>query len=365
VTIRMRSAGADELRLEVEDSGIGIRAEDLSRLFIEFQQLDASASKKYPGTGLGLALTKRIVEAQGGTVGVVSAPNRGSLFFAQLPRQALEPIAADHGPNGHAKGKTGNRAQVLVVDDDARDSDWLSAALGSAGYGVALAKTGGEALALLSSRHFDALILDLMLPDMSGWDVLRSTRVAGPNRSVPVVVVSVLADKGAGVGFAIQDFLEKPVSESDLLHAVRAGITARGGNGKHILLVDDDPADLKLYSTALKQHGYVTIAKSSATAALRIAAEKHPDLVVLDLVMPRVDGFEFLRRFRTTAAGLNVPVIVLTAKHLVQAEQELLASLAQGVVSKGDGSVQGLLAELDAALSGAGAHGEGAATDKT
>ncbi len=352
VAIRMRAAGRDDLLLEVEDNGIGIRAEDLPRLFVEFQQLDASAAKKYQGTGLGLALTKRIVEAQGGTIAVTSAPGRGSTFFARLPRiDRANPVkeATPSRPQPQAGARS-----VLVIEDDDGDRRWLSATLESAGHAVQSAATGAEALRLLKQRPFDAITLDLMLPDMSGWDVLRQVRAAAANRRTPVLVVSVLADQGTGVGLAIHDFLEKPVHRQALLEAVRSAL-ARRANGTTVLLVDDNKQDLKLFASALKHSGYATIARSSALAALRAAAAQPPDLVVLDLVMPRVDGFEFLRRFRAAEYGRKTPVIVLTGKHLARKEKQLLGAMAQGVVSKGDGSVQALLEEISATVAGASA----------
>jgi PAS domain S-box-containing protein len=349
VSVRLRAAGLDDLRLEVEDTGIGIRPEDIPRLFIEFQQLDASASKKYQGTGLGLALTKRIVEAQGGRVGVTSTPGKGSLFFAQIPRiHALPVLTADGDAAPTRPAAPANGRSILTIEDDPHDRQWLTATLTAAGYTVATAATGDEALRLLKKRRFSAITLDLMLPDMSGWEVLRQARDT-TNRDVPVVVVSVLADQGGSVGFAIRDFLEKPVSEQDLLDAVRRALAAVEG-GKHVMLVDDDRKDLKLLNNVLTEHGYTTIAKTNPLAALRAAIENPPDVVVLDLMMPKIDGFEFLRRLRAAPSGGTIPVIVLTAKHLAKAETELLRAMAQAVVSKGDGSSRALLAEIDAAL---------------
>jgi PAS domain S-box-containing protein len=351
VTVRMLAAGPVDLRLEVEDTGIGIRPEDIPRLFVEFQQLDASASKKYPGTGLGLALTKRIVEAQGGSVGVTSVPGRGSLFYAQMPRvQASSLQSVGNGKDFQAAGETPavDGRRVLVIEDDARDCHWLASTLTAAGYAVQTVGSGSEAVRLLNEQRFDAVTLDLMLPDMSGWDVLRQVR-GGLNQDVPVVVVSVLVDRGGGVGFQIRDFLEKPVSDQDLLNSVRRAILPPA-SGRKVLLVDDDRKDLKLFRAVLTQQGYNTVARTSAAAALRAAAENRPDVVVLDLIMPGIDGFEFLRRLRAIPSGAGIPVIVLTAKHLVKAEKDLLNAMAQAVVGKGDGTRRALLAELEAAL---------------
>jgi hypothetical protein len=271
------------------------------------------------------------------------------VFSARLPLSYQPTPAAVPADGAVRQPANPNGHTVLVIEDDPRDREWLTATLAEAGYTVEGAATGAEALHLLNQRSYDAITLDLMLPDMSGWDVLRAARAAGLNREVPVIVVTVLADKGTGVGFAIHDFLEKPTSKEQLLDALkRAG--HRATDGATVLLVDDDKQDLRLFQNALKQKGYVTIARSNAVAALRAATEQPPDIIVLDLVMPRMDGFEFLRRFRAAEHGRHTPVIVLTSKQLVKKEQELLGAMAEGVVTKGDGSVEALLAEISMTL---------------
>ena len=170
--------------------------------------------------GLGLALTKRIVEAQGGQVGVTSTPGEGSIFFARLPR-----VQRTGRSRSMARGTpraAGFQAPLGPRHRrNARDRRWLVATLNAAGYEVHSSINGADAIKLLDSRRFDAITLDLILPDMSGWDVLRELRKGGPNRDVPVVIVTVLADEGVGVGFAVHDFLEKPIDPQALLGALR------------------------------------------------------------------------------------------------------------------------------------------------
>src|SRR5207302_1178719 len=171
VTVRVLPEQADTYRIEVEDTGIGIRPEDLGRLFVEFQQLDAGAAKKYQGTGLGLALTKRIVEAQSGKVGVRSAPGTGSVFFAVLPRvfwaERESPARSSARPD--AAPPVANGPAVLIIDDDPRERAWLMKTLGGAGYAVEAAASGAEAVARCREKAFSAITLDLLLPDMKGW----------------------------------------------------------------------------------------------------------------------------------------------------------------------------------------------------
>jgi signal transduction histidine kinase/ActR/RegA family two-component response regulator len=222
VTARVVPEGDTNLRFEVEDDGIGIAPNDIARLFNEFQQLDAGAARRHQGTGLGLALTRRIVEAQGGSVGVRSAVGQGSTFHAILPRRTramMAPLVP--------RTTTRDGAQtVLVVEDDARDQAQLVTTLSSAGYSVELASTGAEALARWRERRFDALTIDLLLPDMSGLDLLAA--LAGEGKPpVPIIVVTVVPDANVVAGFPVHDVLHKPVNRDSLLASLqRAGVPA-------------------------------------------------------------------------------------------------------------------------------------------
>src|SRR5205085_8314756 len=224
VTIRLRGEGEDTFRLEVEDTGIGIEPENLGRLFVEFQQLDASLTKQYQGTGLGLALTRRIVEAQGGRVGVHSIPGQGSTFFAILPRIATVMVERDEEQDVTEQMLTLpsriGAPSVLIVEDEPKDRRQLIQAFTQVGYNVEVAATGTQALALCRQRPFDMITLDLLLPDLSGWEVLRAIRGEGPNREVPVIVVTLVTEKEVVLGFPIHDVLSKPVTLEQLFSSL-------------------------------------------------------------------------------------------------------------------------------------------------
>jgi signal transduction histidine kinase/DNA-binding response OmpR family regulator len=340
VAVRARGEGPDEFRLEVEDTGIGIRPEDLPRLFTEFQQLDASASKAYPGTGLGLALTKRMVEAQGGRIGVSSTPGQGSVFFAVLPRVALVQAAVAPPPRRPAlrSGPT-----LLVIEDDSKERAWLVETLSAAGYAVEVASSGHEALERCAERTYDGITLDLLLPDMGGWEVLKAIRDGALNHATPAIVVTVVAEKGVGAGYAIHDFLPKPVRAEDLLASLdRAGL--RPHSDRPVLVVDDDPQARRLMETTLQSIGYAWMEAASAEEGLRMAGRQPPAAVILDLSMPGMDGFEFLEHFRGMPAGRGTPVIVWTVRDLTVEDQGRLAQAAQAVVMKG--GTERLLEEL-------------------
>jgi signal transduction histidine kinase/DNA-binding response OmpR family regulator len=348
VTVRVFSDQPDFFRLEVEDTGIGIKPEDLSKLFVEFQQLDASTAKKYQGTGLGLSLTKRMVEAQGGEVGVRSEVGRGSIFFAVLPKKGQHLVSSSVPIEDVLRDPTEGR-RILVIEDDAQERKWLQQTLSKAGYSVELAWTGAQALTLCREQVFDAITLDILLPDTSGSELLKVIRASGPNRSTPVIVVSVVSEKEMGRGFAIHDFLVKPVKTEDLLASLQ-----RGGiypdNSQRILVVEDEAGNRKLMEKMLNVMGYTPICCESGESALDMVAKNPPAAIILDLLLPGIDGFQFLDRLKQIRPGGHPPVIVWTNKDLTATERSQLQQSAKAIVSKNGGQKDDVLRELEACL---------------
>jgi CheY-like chemotaxis protein len=348
VRVVASTEGPETLCLTVEDTGIGIAPNDLGRLFVDFQQLEEGATKKHAGTGLGLALTKRLVEAQGGSVGVKSVVGKGSQFFALLPLHApASRVQLEHVPTEH--GLRPGAAAVLVIEDDARDRALIIQTLTRAGYGVEAVATGRQAIVSCTERVFDAITLDLLLPDMTGLDVLHRIRLDGKNQSTPVIVVSIVAERGMLAGFAVQDYLTKPVNGRDLLQAFEQAqvLPSRGGK---ILIVDDDPASRRLMSATLSDLGYDIHSSSGGEEALAFTKSEQPLAVVLDLVMPGVDGLEFLIRFREAPDNRGVPVIVWTSKDLTSDDHRRLRELAQGIVAKNNWRPSSFLDEVRALI---------------
>jgi PAS domain S-box-containing protein len=221
VYVRCVAAENQTFRLEVEDTGVGISAQDLGRLFVEFQQLEQGSAKKHQGTGLGLALTRRLVEAQGGAIGVHSQVGVGSTFHAVLPRQssiAQPTISRAMTPRRRAGMRT-----ILIVEDDDRDRELIASTLAGVGYGFEIARTGADAVARCQERYFDAVTLDLLLPDMSGLEVLDTLRVGGWLRDTPVIVVTIVPD--VKTAMTVSQILRKPLDRDALLVALeRAGV---------------------------------------------------------------------------------------------------------------------------------------------
>jgi CheY-like chemotaxis protein len=348
VTVRVQPETAASFRLEVEDTGPGIRAEDMGRLFVEFQQLDAGLTKKHAGTGLGLSLTKRIVEAQGGSVGVHSVVGRGSIFYAVLPRRhgspSLTPASAAPPPPGACA------PSVLVIENDDDHRTLLAGALRRAGYTVELATTGSEGLTKFRSAVFDAVTLNLLLPDMSGLDVIYEMRQHPVGGEVPVVIVTAVTGESELIGLTVRDVLRKPIDAVSVLSSlVRAGVVSKRP-GDVLIVVDDDERTLKLLEVTLTGLGYTVHPKLDGVSALRAAATVRASAVILDLLMPDMNGFEFLECFRRQAQNRDVPVIVWTAKDLTAAERERLREHAAAVHSKARGGMAGVVRELEHVL---------------
>ena len=345
VVVRILPEGPESFRLEVEDTGIGIRPEDIGRLFVEFQQLDASMAKRHPGTGLGLALTKRIVEAQGGTVGARSTVGQGSVFFAVLPRAA----AVVKRPASLAAMPAGAQ-RVLVIEDDLRDAERIAGILVGAGYGVEVAATGSEALERCADRRYDAVTLDLLLPDMHGRELLRAIRKGGTNRDTPVVVVTIVTDKAILASCRVHDLLTKPIDRDDLLEALRRA-TVAPGERRPVLVVDTDPGALEVTASALLGLGYRPLCVSNTADALRRVAEDPPVAVLVDPLMLGSGGLDVVSELQRSPGTRDIPVIVCTLKEIATAElrRQLTSIPSPGRTGDGDAGLIQAIADAQPA----------------
>jgi CheY-like chemotaxis protein len=345
IKIRALAEGTDFFRLEVQDTGMGIALDQIDKLFTEFEQLDASTAKKHQGTGLGLALTKRIVEAQGGRVGVHSIVGQGSVFYAVLPK--ITAGKSETGAQWHVSATpAGDSPSVLIVEDNEKDLRWIAKILLAHGHSFDTARTGAEALAKTKATVYSVVLLDLILPDMIGWDVLHAIRMEGANQHTPVIAVTIVAEKEIARGFPVQDYLTKPLSPESLIASLKSAGVQSNGVRKKILVVDDDPNALKLASVALQSGSYEAVCHSNGKDGLAAAAESRFDAIVLDLLMPEIDGFEFLERFRAITDCHNTPVIVWTNKDLTAEDRERLERSAQSITLKGQDGIDAVLIEL-------------------
>ena len=343
IAVRALPEGAGGFRVEVEDEGIGIAKDDLPRLFVEFQQLDAGYTKRHQGTGLGLALTRRLVQAQGGSVGVRSELGKGSTFHLVLPIMPGQVAAPPTEPREPAIEAI--HASVLVIEDHLRDGNRIAEALASGGNRVDVASDAAQAVRHASAHDYDALTVDLTLESRGGLDALARIRRNSVGMSPPVLAIT-LGDPDAGTaGFAVADVLTKPLQVSEVILAMtRLGIARR--RGAQVVVIDDDPVALDLMRAALADLGVDAPCFGSGTAALEAMHELRPSAIVLDLIMPGMDGFEVLARLRRDVAVRDTPVFIWTSLLLTDSEHDLLAMSASAILRKGGGELEPMLERL-------------------
>ncbi|MFO0557056.1 MAG: response regulator [Polyangiales bacterium] len=343
VVVRTRREGAEDFRLEVQDSGIGIAPSDIHRLFVEFQQLRAGASKSHGGTGLGLALTRKLVESQGGSIGVDSELGVGSTFYAILPRRFEEPRRARSSANSSTDHTS--KRKILVVADDPSEGARIQLALAKHHFDARLCASGGDALSLLRESAFDAVLLDLVLPDMHGLEAVRRIRALASSNGTPVVLLTI-ASADTSCALEVSDVVAKPCEEDALIESLaRVGVQSPS----NVFVIDDDELAQRLMAVAIERAGYAATRFSDASSALSAIEREAPSAVVLDLQMPSMDGFAFLHALRANERFARLPVIVWTVLDLSKQQLDALQSMAQSVIRK-DGTTVGIVRALDACL---------------
>ena len=347
ITLRVRRAAGpdgDGLTFAVEDTGIGMSPEQVERLFQRFVQADGSTTRRYGGTGLGLALTKAFANLLGGDVTVASEIGRGTRFVIAVPVTLPEPevdAGSDEPGRGTAMAGTG-RGLVLVIDDEESQRDLMGRFLQRQGFAVRTAADGRTGLDLARSLAPRVVLLDVMMPDIDGWTVLSSLKADPGTRDIPVVMVSFVADAALSASLGAADALPKPVDWARL-----KGVLDRVGPGAGDVLVVDDDADMRgRLRTVLERDGWAVREAGDGAEALERVAEATPRVVLLDLTMPVMDGFTFLHELRTRPGCEEIPVVVLSARDVSGEERRRLAG-ADKVLRKGDASLQSLVAEVD------------------
>ena len=332
--------GAD-VRIAVSDTGIGISPDDQEHVFEEFRQVGDRAGH-VAGTGLGLALTRRLVEAHGGRIGVESEVGRGSVFTVVLPIGTVHP--SHEGAADTVARAPGGRARVLVIEDDPSSVRLLQAYLGESGYDVSVAPNGERGLELALADPPAAILLDILLPGIDGWEVLRRLKQNPAVRDVPVVIVTVVDERSVGLALGAVDYFVKPIERDALIarldrHTFTTKVQTRAVG---VLAIDDDPAALAMIDATLSPLGFEVVVAASGADGLARVAEARPDLVICDLMMPGIDGFEVVARLHEEPETRTIPILILTAHELTDADKARLNGRVLGVVDKGESAVQGL-----------------------
>jgi signal transduction histidine kinase/CheY-like chemotaxis protein len=330
----------DEVRLSVIDTGVGIAAEDAAAVFEEFRQV-GDLNTRQAGTGLGLALTKRLVEAHGGRIELLSALGEGSRFTVILNAVAPADEPVESSPLPVDLPSRAERPDVLVIEDEPSGVRLLRTYLENDGYDVRVATDGERGLEEARRLPPSAIVLDVLLPGMDGWDVLRHLKSDDALRDIPVIIVTVVDEREIGLALGAVDYLVKPVERSALLEVVGRFATATT-SPLRVLAIDDDPAALEMIDAALRPAGYDIVTASGGREGVTVAQTVPIDFVICDILMPDLDGFGVVAELRADPRTHDLPILVLTHHELTGPEKTRLNGQILGIVAKGESGKSGL-----------------------
>ena len=341
---------ADAAEISVADTGIGIAEADQARIFHEFQQVDGGVDRQQQGTGLGLTLTRRFARLHGGEVRVQSEPGKGSVFTIHMPLQVVtqgrvvEPLAS---ATGHSNGNPAVPL-VLIVEDDPPAGELLSRQLEKAGFRAEVVRSGADVVAKARKSKPAAITLDILLPELDGWEVLNRLKHDEITSSIPVIVISVVDNPELGLALGAVDYFVKPVPAEELVSRLRRfNFVALAGPVKtQVLVVDDERANRDWLTEVLEPAGFGVIPAGGGREAIELARSKQPDLILLDLMMPEVSGFDVVEALRSDKSTSALPIMVLTAKDLSDADKRQLTGRVTSILQRGSTGATELVSHL-------------------
>jgi signal transduction histidine kinase/DNA-binding response OmpR family regulator len=354
-TVRLRIARAEEsgqhwVDFAVSDTGIGMTEEQLGRLFQEFSQADASTTRQFGGSGLGLVISRRLCRLMGGDITATSAPGEGSTFTVRLPTKAAPspPVAETTPATTSPAASQRCRGTVLVIDDDPTARDLMATYLTDEGFAVETAASGVDGLRRARELRPAAIILDILMPDIDGWTVLATLKGEPELADIPVVIVTIVDEQRSGVALGATDYLTKPIDRERLV-AIMSRLRAAGAPGR-ILVVEDDEEQRQLVLAILRSRGWRVREAANGRLALDAIAAELPDVILLDLMMPEMDGFELVAALQAKAAWREIPVVVVTALDLTAEDRRRLGGGVEQILSKHAFPLPELMARVRALL---------------
>ncbi|MCT7972403.1 response regulator [Laspinema olomoucense] len=355
---------SDWICFKIKDTGIGMTPEQINRLFEAFTQADASTTRKYGGTGLGLAIAKRFCEMMGGDITVTSREGEGSTFTMLLPAQVktLPNLEQDCSSTADLDALPETAKMVLVIDDDPTVHELMQRFLRKEGWGVAVASTGDRGLELAKELHPDAITLDVMMPHQDGWSVLCALKADPELADIPTIVLTMMDNKPMGMALGASDYMTKPIDRHRLIALLhkyqqrQEESSPETGPVESILIVEDDPATRELLKRVLENHGWKTLVAENGRRGLEAIAAHPPDLILLDLMMPEMDGFEFLNALKQYPLWRSIPVVVMTAKDITPQEYLQLKGSVQTILQKQGLSFDRLCTEIRTMIAEACQH---------
>jgi len=335
-----RLDGRDVITIAVTDTGIGMTEEQMGRLFQEFSQADTSTARKYGGTGLGLAISRHFCRLMGGDITVESKPAEGSTFTIRLPRIVLSDKALVAQGESEARvepvhpiAEEAEEPLILIVDDDTTVRELVLRHLERAGFAAVAARGGQEGLRLVRELRPAAVTLDIMMPDVDGWTVLAAIKGDPELAGIPVVLMSIVDQKNRGYALGAADYLVKPVDRAKLVETLRNICGATAGR---VLLVDDDEMVRRSVRQAVEPTGWTVTEAENGRVAVDSLTAGRPDVIILDLMMPTMDGFEFMDQLRGRPDWQDIPVVVITAKDLTEEDRNRLNGGVERIIQKSD-----------------------------
>jgi GAF domain-containing protein/CheY-like chemotaxis protein len=338
---REASDGQDWMVFNVSDTGIGMTPEQLTRLFEVFSQADAATTRKYGGTGLGLALSRRLCRMMGGDVTVESEAERGSTFTVRLPARVAEAAEEPAAPAPLAAHLPPGIGTVLVIDDEAAVRDLMQRFLIKEGFRVVTAASGEEGLRWARELRPDAITLDVMMPGMDGWAVLSALKADPDIADIPVIMLTIVDDRNLGYALGASDYLTKPIDRERLVTVLK-----QHRRDRPVLVVDDDAEVRQLLRRMLESEGFAVVEAENGRVALERLGGGSPSLILLDLMMPEMDGFEFVTELRRHEGWRAIPIVVITARDLSRDDRERLNGHVEKILQKGTYDRDRLLAEV-------------------
>ncbi len=356
-TVRISSVReGNDMQFEVRDHGIGIKAADVPHLFKPFKQAADGKEMNRKGIGLGLAITKKLIELHGGTIWIDSTWGEGSTVSFRIPlvidvstelgkqgEMLLEVLKRENKPLRNEE-----RPLALVVEDSPQAAELMKMHIESAGYRVVIAKDGAEAVEMSKELRPSVITLDLMLPVKDGWQVMKELKRHPLCKHIPIVIVSIIDEKNLGFGLGAVDYFVKPVNRDDLIKALdRVHLVRKPGERPPtVLAIDDDKSATDLIQLILESEGYRVLKANDGKQGVEIAVREHPDLIILDIVMPEMSGFDVAQELKQIPASRDIPIIILTSMDIDETEQAELSEFVSGLMKKGAFTKRDLLREI-------------------
>jgi signal transduction histidine kinase/DNA-binding response OmpR family regulator len=346
---RERGNGAGHFLFRVHDTGIGMSPDQVNKLFKAFTQADTSTTRKYGGSGLGLAITRHFCQMMGGDVSVASELGQGATFTIKLPAVVVTSKHEKHDTALMSKEKRVTEAPpgastILVIDDDPTVHDLMRRFLSKEGYRVAIAVGGKEGIEMAKELKPDLITLDVMMAEMDGWAVLTALKADPEVADIPVIVLTMFDDKEMGFALGATDYMTKPINRDRLVGVLRKH--QHGHSPCPVLVVEDEPSIRQMVRRVLEKEGWIVREAENGKAGLQSVAESKPAVILLDLMMPVMNGFDFIRELRKNKEWHNIPVVILTAKDLTVEDRQQLKGNVERILQKGDYSREQLLSEV-------------------